>query len=261
MVPSKARGFVRDLVCRGSLPALPAGLAAESVLAAAREQGTASLLLGALERERPAWAEAILAPLVAERRALLVRTLAQIGLAARGPRAARGARDPGAAHEGRGDRRDAVPGRGGPSHVGRRPARARALQRRRRCARRRGIHRGGSAATTPGPSAIPQAAGSSSCTAASCRRRGCFRSTARASGPGAARAGASSSGCLRPRTCCSSSRCTPPSSTAWCCRSRSGSTSGCCSSASRSTPVASWRSPPPRAPGPRSPRRSWWRKP
>ena len=44
----------------------------------------ASLLLGALERERPAWAEAILAPLVAERRALLVRTLGQIGLAARG---------------------------------------------------------------------------------------------------------------------------------------------------------------------------------
>ncbi len=40
MVPSKARGFVRDLVCRGSLPPLPEGLGAESVLAAAREQGT-----------------------------------------------------------------------------------------------------------------------------------------------------------------------------------------------------------------------------
>jgi hypothetical protein len=63
---------------------LPAGLGAEAVLAAGREQGVASLLLGALERERPAWAEAILAPLVAERRALLVRTLGQIGLAARG---------------------------------------------------------------------------------------------------------------------------------------------------------------------------------
>ncbi len=84
MVPSKARGYVRDLVCRGSLPPLPAGLAPESVLAAAREQGTSSLLLGAIERERPAWAEAVEAPLVAERRALLVRTLGQIGLAARG---------------------------------------------------------------------------------------------------------------------------------------------------------------------------------
>ena len=84
MLPSKARGFVRELVCRGSLPPLPAGLAAEAVLAAGREQGMASLLLGALERERPAWAEEVLAPLVAERRALLVRTLGQIGLAARG---------------------------------------------------------------------------------------------------------------------------------------------------------------------------------
>ncbi|HKZ31985.1 MAG TPA: nucleotidyltransferase family protein, partial [Vicinamibacteria bacterium] len=84
MVPSKAPGFVRELVVRGTLPPLPAGLAAEAVLAAAREQGTSSLLLAALERERPAWAEAILAPLAAGRRALLVRTLGQIGLAARG---------------------------------------------------------------------------------------------------------------------------------------------------------------------------------
>jgi len=84
MVPSKARGFVRELIVRGSLPPLPLGLGEEAVLAAAREQGLASLLLAALERERPAWAEAILAPLVAERRALLVRTLGQVGLAARG---------------------------------------------------------------------------------------------------------------------------------------------------------------------------------
>ena len=84
MVPSKARGFVRELVVRGSLPPLPLGLGHEAVLAAAREQGLACLLLAALERERPAWAEAIHAPLVAERRALLVRTLGQIGLAARG---------------------------------------------------------------------------------------------------------------------------------------------------------------------------------
>ncbi len=83
MVPSKARGFVRELAVRGSLPALPPGLAEEAVLAAAREQGVAALLLAALERERPAWAVAIFPPLAAERRALLVRTLGQIGLAAR----------------------------------------------------------------------------------------------------------------------------------------------------------------------------------
>ena len=84
MVPSKARGFVRELLVRGTLPPLGADLAAEAVLAAAREQGMSSRLLAAVERERPAWAEAITAPLVAERRALLVRTLGQIGLAARG---------------------------------------------------------------------------------------------------------------------------------------------------------------------------------
>jgi hypothetical protein len=83
MVPSKARGFVRELVARGSLPPLPPELDEAAVLAAAREQGTAALLLAALERERPAWAEAILSPLAAERRALLVRTLGQVGLAAR----------------------------------------------------------------------------------------------------------------------------------------------------------------------------------
>jgi Uncharacterised nucleotidyltransferase len=84
VLPSKARGFVRELLVRGSLPPLRADLAAEAVLDAAREQGTCSLLLAAIERERPVWAEAITAPLVAERRALLVRTLGQIGLAARG---------------------------------------------------------------------------------------------------------------------------------------------------------------------------------
>ncbi len=84
MVPSKARGFVRELVARGSLPPLPAGLGADAVVAAAREQGLPSLLLGAIERERPGWAEEVLEPLLATRRALLVRTLGQIGLAARG---------------------------------------------------------------------------------------------------------------------------------------------------------------------------------
>lgn len=84
MVPSKARAFVRELALRGTLPSLPAGLGAQPVLEAAREQGTASLLLEALERERPDWAGAILQPLAAERRARLVRTLGQLGLAARG---------------------------------------------------------------------------------------------------------------------------------------------------------------------------------
>ena len=127
MVPSKARGFVRELVCRGSLPPLPAGLAAEAVLAAAREQGMASLLLGALERERPAWADAILAP--ARRgapRAARAHARADRPRGAR-PRAARGARDPGAAAQGSRARRDGVRRRGGPPDVGRRPARARAL--------------------------------------------------------------------------------------------------------------------------------------
>ena len=83
MVRSKARGFVRDLAARGALPALPADLAAGAVLEAAREQRLASLLLAAVERERPAWAVPIEAALAAERRGLLVRTLGQIGLAAR----------------------------------------------------------------------------------------------------------------------------------------------------------------------------------
>jgi len=86
MVPSKARAYVRELVVHGagSLPPLPAELAADAVAAAAREQGITAQLLAAIERERPAWAEGIRAGLVAERRLLLVRTLAQLALAARG---------------------------------------------------------------------------------------------------------------------------------------------------------------------------------
>ena len=83
MVPSKARAYVRELVKMSALPPLPTDLAADAVLAAAREQGTASLLLAAVERERPAWAQPLESVLVVERRALLVRTLGQIGLAAR----------------------------------------------------------------------------------------------------------------------------------------------------------------------------------
>ncbi len=84
MVPSKARGYVRELAADGSLGPLPGALSAEVVAAAAREQGLSSLLLEALERDRPEWAAAILEPLVSERRAALVRTLGQVGLAARG---------------------------------------------------------------------------------------------------------------------------------------------------------------------------------
>jgi len=83
MVPSKARAYVRELVIRGALPPLPADLGESAVLDAAREQGLSSLLLTVLERERPSWAAAHEAALAGERRALLVRTLGQIALAAR----------------------------------------------------------------------------------------------------------------------------------------------------------------------------------
>jgi hypothetical protein len=84
MVPSKARGLLRDLVAHGSLSPPPPELGAAALAEAAREQGLTALLLGALERERPAWAGELQAPLADARRALLVRTLGQIGLAARG---------------------------------------------------------------------------------------------------------------------------------------------------------------------------------
>ena len=83
MVESKTRGFLRELAASGALPSLPDGLAASALAEAAREQGMSGLLLAAAERERPGWAEPLLGPLGAERRLLLVRTLAQIGLAAR----------------------------------------------------------------------------------------------------------------------------------------------------------------------------------
>jgi hypothetical protein len=75
---------VRELAAGGSLPPLPEGLEAGRILEAAFEQGLASLLLDAIERAKPAWAAAIVEPLEAQRRALLVRSLGQIGLAARG---------------------------------------------------------------------------------------------------------------------------------------------------------------------------------
>jgi hypothetical protein len=83
MAESKARGLLRDLAATGTLAALPDGLTAPEVAQAARDQGVASLLLDAIERERPAWAAPLVASLADRRRADLVRTLAQIGLAAR----------------------------------------------------------------------------------------------------------------------------------------------------------------------------------
>jgi hypothetical protein len=84
MVPSKARAYARELVKSSALPPLPTDLAPDAVLAAAREQGLASLLLAAIERDRPAWAAPLESVLAGDRRALLARTLVQIGLASRG---------------------------------------------------------------------------------------------------------------------------------------------------------------------------------
>ncbi len=83
MAESKARGLLRDLAATGALPELPAGLSAERLAQVARDQGVVGLLLGAIERVRPAWAVGIEASLAAGRRGSLVRTLGQVGLAAR----------------------------------------------------------------------------------------------------------------------------------------------------------------------------------
>jgi hypothetical protein len=83
MAESKARGLLRDLATTGRLGALPPGLTAPALAQAAADQGVGGLLLASIERDGPAWAEPIAAPLAARRRALLVRTLGQVGLAAR----------------------------------------------------------------------------------------------------------------------------------------------------------------------------------
>jgi hypothetical protein len=80
---SKARGLLRDLAATGALPDLPAGLPAAHLAQTARDQGFAGLLLGAIERARPAWAAEVEASLAADRRNVLVRTLGQVGLASR----------------------------------------------------------------------------------------------------------------------------------------------------------------------------------
>jgi hypothetical protein len=83
MVESKPRALLRELAATGVLPALPEGVSAVELAEAARDQGVAGLLLGVIERDRPAWAAPIAEPLAARRRADLVRTLGQVGLAAR----------------------------------------------------------------------------------------------------------------------------------------------------------------------------------
>jgi len=83
MAESKARALLRDLAATGALPALPDGVSAQELAETARDQGVAGLLLGVIERDRPAWAAPIEAPLADRRRADLVRTLGQVGLAAR----------------------------------------------------------------------------------------------------------------------------------------------------------------------------------
>jgi len=80
MAESKARGLLRSLAATG---VLPEGVPAPELAQAARDQGLAGLLLGAIERERPAWAGPLAEALAARRRADLMRTLGQIGLAAR----------------------------------------------------------------------------------------------------------------------------------------------------------------------------------
>ncbi len=84
MAESKAaRGLLQALVARGSLPPLPPGLAPEEVAETARTQGVAGLLLEAAEAEPASWAGPLAVGLAEERRGILVRTLGQIGLAAR----------------------------------------------------------------------------------------------------------------------------------------------------------------------------------
>jgi hypothetical protein len=80
---SKARGLLRNLVATGRLPALPADLSPPALAEAASDQGVGGILLAVLEGDRPAWAAPIVEPLATQRRALLVRTLEQVGLAAR----------------------------------------------------------------------------------------------------------------------------------------------------------------------------------
>ena len=83
MGESKARALLRDLVATGELRApaedIPLGVLAQTAV----DQGVGSLLLAAIERDRPGWAGPVAERLSARRRADLVRTLGQVALAAR----------------------------------------------------------------------------------------------------------------------------------------------------------------------------------
>jgi hypothetical protein len=83
MAESKGLGLLRDVVVARGAPPLLEDEAAAGLLQLSREQKVSSLLLAVLERDRPAWAVPLLAPLVAERRTTLARTLGQIAVCAR----------------------------------------------------------------------------------------------------------------------------------------------------------------------------------
>ncbi len=83
MSESKARQLLLELARSGLLPATVEPELLLSLPPVAGQQGLSGLLLLALERERPAWAEPLLAPLASERRERLARTLGQIAVAAR----------------------------------------------------------------------------------------------------------------------------------------------------------------------------------
>jgi hypothetical protein len=83
MAESKARSWLRDLAATGRLAPLPGDVTGPEMAQAARDQGLAGVLLDAIEKDRPSWAAPLAPTLAARRRADLVRTLGQVGLAAR----------------------------------------------------------------------------------------------------------------------------------------------------------------------------------
>jgi hypothetical protein len=80
---SKAREWLRQLVAAGPDAAVGAEPAAPDLLAEARRQRLDGVLLAALERARPPWAEGLLPALQAHRRDRVVRSLQQVALGAR----------------------------------------------------------------------------------------------------------------------------------------------------------------------------------
>ncbi len=83
MSESKARRWLLELARSGLPPAAPEPELLPALPAVARQQGLSGLLLTALERERPHWAQPLLGPLARERRERLARALGQIAVAAR----------------------------------------------------------------------------------------------------------------------------------------------------------------------------------